>query len=82
MKRSHKQLKFRSFKYYKVDLFEQELLNSNFLNYQNYNDISEASNDFIQKIMSAIDKVAPIKERRVKENSQEWFDGENVNKIK
>ena len=26
--------------------------------------------------MIAIDKVAPIKERRIKHNSQEWFDGE------
>ena len=26
--------------------------------------------------MNIIDRVAPIKERRVKQNSQEWFDGE------
>ena len=26
--------------------------------------------------MNVIDKVAPLKERRVKQNSQEWFDGE------
>ena len=26
--------------------------------------------------MVAIDKVAPIKERSIKHNSQEWFDGE------
>ena len=29
-----------------------------------------------------IDKVAPIKERRVKQNSQEWFDGEIADEIK
>ena len=51
-------------------------------NYQNHNEINEAYNDFIQKIMSVIDKVAPVKERRVKQNSQEWFDGEIVNGIK
>ena len=28
-----------------------------------------------------IDKVAPIKERRVKQNSQEWFDGEIADEI-
>ena len=28
------------------------------------------------------DKVAPIKERLVKQNSQEWFDGEIANEIK
>ena len=29
-----------------------------------------------------IDKVAPIKERQVKQNSQEWFDGEIAYEIK
>ena len=32
--------------------------------------------------MSVIDRVAPIKERRVKQNSQEWFDGEIADEIK
>ena len=79
---SHKQIQFRSFKHYTVNLFEQELLKLNFPNYQNYNEINEAYNDFIQKITSVIDKVAPIKERRVKQNSQEWFDGEIADEIK
>ena len=79
---SHKQTKFRSFKHYTVDLFEQELSKLNFPNYQNFNDINEAYNDFIQKIMNVIDKVAPLKERRVKQNSQEWFDGEIADEIK
>ena len=32
--------------------------------------------------MSLINKVAPIKERWVKQNSQEWFAGEIVDEIK
>ena len=32
--------------------------------------------------MSVIEKVAPIKERRVEQNSQEWFDGEIGDEIK
>ena len=33
--------------------------------------------------MSVTDKVAPIKERQIKQqNSQEWFDGEIANEIK
>ena len=32
--------------------------------------------------MSVIDKVVPIKERRVKQNSQEWFDGDIADEIK
>ena len=66
------------FKHYTADLFEPELSRLNFPNYRNFNDINEAYNDFIQKIMNVIDKVAPLKERRVKHNSQEWFDGEIV----
>ena len=58
-------MKFHSFKHHKVDLFEQKLSKLNF------NDINEAYNDFIQKIMNVIDKVTPMKERRVKQNSQE-----------
>ena len=32
--------------------------------------------------MSRIDQVAPIKEKRVKQNSQEWFNEKITNKIK
>ena len=56
-----------------VDLFEQELSKLNFINYQNFNEINEAYHDFIRKIMSVIEKVPPIKERQVKQNSQEWL---------
>ena len=68
---SHKQIKLCLFKHYRVDLFERELSKLNFPNYQNYNDSNEAYNDFIQKIMEVIDNVALIKERRIKQNSQE-----------
>ena len=44
-----------------VDLFEQELSKLNFPNYQKYNEINEACNDLIQKIMIVMSKVAPIK---------------------
>ena len=79
---SHKQIKFCSFKHYTVDLFKQELSKLNFPNYWNFNDINEAYNDFNQKIMNVIDKVAPLKERQVKQNSQEWFDKEIADEIK
>ena len=32
--------------------------------------------------MNVIDKVKPMKERRVKQNSQEWFDGKIADEIK
>ena len=58
-RRSHKQIKSKcSFKH-TADLFEQELSKLNFPNYQNYNDINKAYNDFLEKIMNVIDKVTP-----------------------
>ena len=65
-----------------ADLFEQELSKLNFPNYQNFNDINKAYNDFIQNIMNFVDKVTPLKERQVKQSSQEWFDEEIANEIK
>ena len=70
------------FKHYLPDLFEDTLTSINFLNFQNFNDTTEAFDDFIQKIMVAIDKVLPIKERRIKHYSQEWFDDEIFEAIK
>ena len=64
-----------------VDLFEQELSKLNFRSHQNYNEINEAYNDFIQKIMSVTDKVVAINERLVKQNYQGWFDGKIANEI-
>ena len=72
---SHKQIQFRSYKHYTFNLLEQELLKLNLPNYQNRYEINKAYIDFIKKLMSVIEKVAPIKERRVKQISQEWFDG-------
>ena len=73
---THKHNKFHSFKNCSADLFKETLTSINFPNYHNYNDSTEAYDDSIQKIMVAIDKVAPIKERSIKHNWQEWFDGE------
>ena len=73
---THRHIRFRSFKHYSADLFKETLANINFSNYQNFNDATEAYDDFIQKIMIAIDMVARINERRIKHDYQEWFDGE------
>ena len=75
---SHKQIKFRSFKHYTVDLFEQELSKLSFPDYENYNDINEAYDNFLQKIVGII---MPIRERHVEQNSQELFDGEIAKEI-
>ena len=75
-------MQFRSFEHYSADLFKEILTSINFPNYQNVNDATEAYDDFIQKIMVVLDKVAPLKERRIKHNSLEWFDGKISQAIK
>ena len=73
-KGTHKQIKFQLFKHYSADLFKETLTSIKFPNYWNFHDAPEAYDDFIQKMMVGIDKVAPVKERGIKHNSQEWFD--------
>ena len=43
--------------------------------------MNDAYSNFIQKLMEVIDKVAPVKSKRIKRNSQEWFDSEISEKI-
>ena len=47
-----------------------------FSNYENCGDVNKVYENFIQKLMSVIDELAPFKTKQVKGNSQEWFDGE------
>ena len=50
-------------------------------NYENFSDMNKAYENFIQKLMSVTDKLTPFKTRRVKGNSQEWFDGEILERV-
>ena len=43
--------------------------------------MNDAYSNFIQKLMEVIDKVAPVKSKRIKRNSQEWFDSEISEKL-
>ena len=36
----------------------------------------------MEKILSVVDKIAPFKDLRIKNNSQDWFDGEVAKAIK
>ena len=63
-------------KYYSEDLYVKKLKEIDFPDYSNFKDINEAYSDFTGKVASVIDEIAPIKEVRVKSNSQDWFDAE------
>ena len=54
----------------------------NFPNYDIFSDVNAAYSDILNKISDAIDKVAPIKLLRIKNNTQDWFDHEIAEAIK
>ena len=78
---THKQIRCRSLKNYSADIYEEVLSRIDFPNYHNFENVNDAYSNFIQKVMGAIDPVAPVKSRRIKQNSQEWFDSEVAVKI-
>ena len=71
---THKFVKTRGFKNYSKDSYLQELENAKFYEYSKFTDINCAYSDFIGKLTTIIDKVAPVREMCIKTNSQEWFD--------
>jgi len=52
-----------------------------FPDYEVFTDINSAYSDFCNKILIIIDKIAPIRESRIKNSTQAWFDGEIRDKI-
>ena len=72
----HKYIKTRSLKNYSQTLFLDKPKKANFLDYSKFKDINDAYSDFTGKVTSVIDEIAPTKEIRVKNNSQDWFDAE------
>ena len=53
----------------------------NFSNYKNFDNVNDTYSNLIHKVMVVIDKVGPIKTRRVKTNSLEWFDSDILGKL-
>ena len=77
---THKEITFCSQKSYADEAYNEALSKVYFPNYENFSDL-KAYGNFIQKLMSIIDKLAPFKTKQVKGNSQEWFDGEVLESI-
>ena len=66
----HNNLFLRSLKHYTVNVFV------NFSNYERFSCIDAAYTDFLNKLMKVVNEIAPSKEIRIKNNTQEWFDRE------
>ena len=54
----------------------EELRKINFPDYIIFSNVNIAYKDLVEKILSAVDKIAPFKVLRVKNNTQEWFNSE------
>ena len=54
----------------------------NFPNYNTFSNVNVACTDLVKKISNTTDSVAPIKELRIKNNTQGWFDNEIADAIK
>ena len=78
----HKKIRFRSLKNYAVDAYINALKKINFPNYEYFEDVNRAYSDFFQKLMTVIDNIAPCKTKRVRGNTQNWFDGEVLEKLR
>ena len=76
-----KYINFRSMKKYTEDIFKENLKNVNFPNYEDFQDTNSAYSDFVGKLTGIINRIAPMKQCKVKNNSQEWYDGEIAEKI-
>ena len=68
---THKQITFRSLKNYTAEAYKEALGKVCFPDYENFSDMNKAYENFILKLMSITDKLAPLKTERVKSNSQE-----------
>ena len=72
----HNNMFLRSLKHYRVNVFVEKLQKVNFSNYERYSCIDAAYTDFLNKLMKVVNEIAPSKEIRIKNNTQEWFDRE------
>ena len=77
----HQNVFTRCLKNYDPKKFKRSLQKTSFPNYHNFSDIDVAYTDFVVRLTSTIDSLAPLKETRIKTNSQEWFDGEIRDKM-
>jgi len=78
----HKNINVRSMKNYSEIEFLNILKEIDFPNYNDFDDINTAYSDFINKVETAINKIAPFKKICIKNNTSEWVDLEILSGIK
>ena len=64
-----------------MENFERELNNVAFPNYEIFSDVDSIYSGVVKKITQVINNLAPYETIRVKNQSNEWFDGELAEQI-
>ena len=77
----HKKITFRSLKNYSPDVYKGTLDRISFPNYENFDNSDIAYSDFITRCDCVINVIAPFKTFKIKNNPNQWFDGEIAQKI-
>ena len=84
----HNQIQVRSWKKWCAEIFTNALKTAQFQYYKIFSNVNFAYSDLLNKIWDTIDtsqkirSVAPTKEIRIKNKTQEWFDNEIVEALK
>ena len=78
----HNQIRVRSLKKYTPELLIKELKKINFPKCNIFSNVNIAYLDLMEKILSVVNKIAPFKDLRIKDNTQDWFDDEVAKAIK
>ena len=78
----HNQIRVRSLENYTLELLTEELTKTNLPDYNIFSNVNIAYLDLTEKILSVVDKIAPFKDLRIKNNRQDWFDDEVAEAIK
>ena len=60
---THKCLNFRSLKNYTTDYYKEALKQIDFPNYENFGDVNGPYSNFIHKLMTVIEKIAPYTQK-------------------
>ena len=78
----HNQIQVPSLKKYTPEVLIKELKKINFPNYNIFSNVNIAYLDFMEKILSVVNKIAPFKDLRIKNKTQDWFDDKVAKAIK
>ena len=78
----HNTIRSRSMKNYSTEIFNEKLSEINWFKVINCDDVDVAWSNFKDLFMSVVDKIAPLKEKRLKQRSEPWITSELLDDIR